>query len=190
MKFSKIVCCILLLSLVLSIWAYELDLTFIGNSLYHYFLWRIIPLISAISFLVILIVCFRQYKKSKKFREKLKLEIETEGKFNSIIFIICSPVLTWGLVWGLIGAPMKIWSYYGPNSSWSQMYHLKRVTHCNEEDYGPACTNLLIQDIQTNNKSEFRWYGDKQLLLELQNQNVRLTGTITIFGFFVDSIEW
>jgi len=115
--------------------------------------------------------------------------IDEQGKVKATLAILFSPILLYFVVWGIIGAPIKLWAFYTTGETWSKEYQLIEVDSCSS-DYEFECSRLIFNDIQTDEIYKIRWYDDKNSITKLNNIKVNLVGTQGPFGAIVNGIEW
>ena len=172
------------------VWDDYVDPPFIGNAHYHFLIFRLIPLLIGVLYLIMTFVAIKRYKTNRTIKEHTHTQLARYGKLKMIGGYLFLPFLMYCVVWVSVAVPIKLYTYYwSPVAVTNYSYVLDSVESCHR-DWGPYCSRLNMLDVQTQRITTIHWYEDKNKMLNLSRQKITLVGQQSYFGLVVNQIQW
>ncbi|WP_448556612.1 hypothetical protein [Thalassotalea montiporae] len=182
-KLSNVLFIVLIWPVIAFTWLDSVDPPFINNSISIFFNWWFIPIL-VISVYIFVIT---KYKKDEKYRKHIQNLLKTELKKNWFYYLI-SPIFLYGVFYVYLAPNFILASYYFSSTNWSSEYVVTKTKNCGS-DYESSCIKVFVKNIEDKTEDNFRWYDDKQLIHNLANQRIKLSG-VESFGRIIEQIEW
>ena len=183
-----IMLCILGITFGPMIWLESIEPAFIPGRTYRWVVGELIPLMTLGFTLLGLFAAIKKYRTSGEYREHVRSQVKSNGKFKVGAGLLFMPLLIFTTLWLYITQPIILFSYYFADDDWSTPAKVIDAKKCLSE-YGPMCTRLELLVPYSPHVYVIYWYQDPEEMRLLNQHHVVLTGYRGKFGAFIEAIH-